>query len=112
MILIWDKVSFLLLEEMTMPDLSKKNTTDYKRYLILALSTGASLILGLLSFGGMYALWPALIPAAAGFALSVVYEFEIYSQNITRAFEKLFNLDYFEKQLPKYYLKHYFQNAV
>lgn len=82
---------------------------NYKRYLILALSAGASLILGLLSFGGMYALWPALIPAASGFALSVVYEFEIYSQNLTRAFEKLFSANYFEKQLPKYYLQHYFQ---
>ncbi|MDF1828360.1 MAG: hypothetical protein P1U39_08795 [Legionellaceae bacterium] len=82
---------------------------DYKRYLILALSAGASLILGLLSFGGVYALWPALIPAASGFALSVVYEFEIYSQNLTRAFEKLFSGNYFEKQLPKYYLHHYFQ---
>jgi len=99
-----------------MSDLPKKNqkelekdSIDYKRYLILALSTGASLILGLLSFGGMYALWPALIPAARGFALSVVYEFEIYSQNLTRAFEKLLSNDYFEKQLPKYYLKQYFQ---
>ena len=92
-----------------MSDLPKEESIDYKRYLILALSTGASLILGLLSFGGMYALWPALIPAASGFALSVVYEFEIYSQNLTRAFEKLFSNDYFEKQLPKYYLKHYFQ---
>jgi hypothetical protein len=82
---------------------------NYKRYLILALSAGASLILGLLSFGGMYALWPALIPAASGFALSVVYEFEIYSQNLTRAFEKLFSANYFEEQLPKYYLQHYFQ---
>ena len=81
----------------------------YKRYLILALSAGASLTLGLLSFGGMFALWPALIPAASGFALSVVYEFEIYSQNLTRAFEKLFSTNYFEKQLPKYYLQHYFQ---
>jgi hypothetical protein len=89
----------------------EEQPVDYKRYLILALSVGASLILGLLSFGGMYALWPALIPAASGFALSVVYEFEIYSQNLTRAFEKLLSNNYFEKQLPKYYLKHYFQTA-
>lgn len=87
----------------------EKHQEDYKRYLILALSTGASLILGLLSFGGMYAFWPALTPAASGFGLSVVYEFEIYSQNLTRAFEKLMSNDYFEKQLPKYYLKQHFQ---
>ncbi|MDF1684282.1 MAG: hypothetical protein P1U36_06450 [Legionellaceae bacterium] len=87
----------------------EQTSINYRRYLILALSTGASLILGLLSFGGMFALWPALIPAASGFALSVVYEFEIYSQNLTRAFEKLFSANYFEKQLPRYYLLHYFQ---
>jgi hypothetical protein len=107
-----------MLKELTMPNLSRREedarraeqaSIDYKRYLILALSAGASLILGLLAFGGMYALWPALIPAATGFTLSVVYEFEIYSQNLTRAFEKLFSRDYFEKQLPKYYLHHYFQ---
>jgi len=107
-----------MLKELTMPNLSRREedarraeqaSIDYKRYLILALSAGASLILGLLAFGGMYALWPALIPAASGFTLSVVYEFEIYSQNLTRAFEKLFSRNYFEKQLPKYYLHHYFQ---
>lgn len=87
----------------------KQEPVDYRHYLILALSTGASLILGLLSFGGMYALWPMLFPAISSFALSVVYEFEIYSQNLTRAFDKLLTGDYFEKQLPKYYLKHYFQ---
>ena len=88
---------------------AKNDPIDYKRYLILALSTGASLILGLLSFGGMYALLPMLFPAISSFALSVVYEFEIYSQNLTRAFEKLLAGDYFEKQLPKYYLQHHFQ---
>jgi len=93
-----------------MSDLPPKDSIDYKRYLILALSAGASLGLGLLSFGGMYALWPALIPAASGFVLSVLYEFEIYSQNLTRAFEKLISNDYFEKQLPRYYLNNYFQN--
>ncbi|MDF1645777.1 MAG: hypothetical protein P1U61_02185 [Legionellaceae bacterium] len=75
------------------------------RFSLSILSAGASLILGLLSFGGMYALWPALIPAIVSFVLSVAYEGEIYSQNIERAFEKIFTKNYFEHQLTKDFLK-------
>ena len=89
----------------------KEYFEKYKRFNLLTLSAGASLILGLLSFGGMYSLWPLLIPAFSSFVLSVIYEFEIYSQNLSRAFDKLFMGDYFEKQLPKYYLLHYFQKG-
>jgi hypothetical protein len=76
-----------------------------RQFSLSLLTMGASLILGLLSFGGMYALWPALIPAFAGFLLSVIYEGEIYSQNLERAFEKLFTQNYFEKQLANDFLK-------
>lgn len=75
------------------------------RFSLSTLSAGASLILGLLSFGGMYALWPALIPALISFVLSVAYEGEIYIQNIERAFDKIFTTNYFEHQLAKQFLK-------
>lgn len=71
-------------------------------WLFLGLLTiGASLILGFLSFGGMFALWPILPLAFGALALSVAYEGEIYFQNIRGAFNKLFKRDY---------LKHYLAN--
>ncbi|KTD11568.1 hypothetical protein Lgra_1026 [Legionella gratiana] len=74
-------------------------------YLLLTLlTTGASLILGFLSFGGMYALIPALSVACATFGLSVAYEGEIYLQNIKGAFKKLFKSNYLENHLAKEYL--------
>lgn len=74
-------------------------------YLLLTLlTTGASLILGFLSFGGMYALIPALSLAFATFGLSVAYEGEIYLQNIKGAFKKLFKSNYLENHLAKEYL--------
>ncbi|KTD16005.1 Uncharacterised protein [Legionella lansingensis] len=72
-------------------------------YLLLTLLTiGASLILGFLSFGGMFALWPTLTFAFGAFVLSVAYEGEIYLQNIKGALNKLF----FKHE----YLKHYLAN--
>ena len=61
---------------------------------LIILTAGASLILGFLSFGGMYALLPFLPLAFAGFALSVSYEGEIYLQNIKGALKKLFKTNY------------------
>ena len=46
------------------------------------LTFGASLILGFLSFSGMYILVPMFPVAFAAFGLSVAYEGEIYLQNI------------------------------
>lgn len=71
---------------------------------LLLLTTGASLILGFLSFGGMYAIWPVLPVALAAFGLSVAYEGEIYLQNITGAMNKLFKHHYLQRQLAKAYL--------
>lgn len=74
-------------------------------YMMLTLLTvGASSILGFLSFGGMYALIPALSVAFATFGLSVAYEGEIYLQNIKGAFKKLFKNNYLENHLAKEYL--------
>lgn len=74
-------------------------------YLVLSLLTvGASLILGLLSFSGMYALMPLLSLAFATFFLSVAYEGEIYLQNLKGALAKLFKPNYLENHLAKEYL--------
>jgi hypothetical protein len=75
---------------------------------LLLLTMGASLILGFLSFGGMYALLPLLSLAFAGFALSVAYEGEIYLQNIKGALNKLFKSRYLENYLAKEYLLTHF----
>lgn len=78
---------------------------------LLLLTVGASLILGFLSFGGMYALWPVLPLAFAGFALSVAYEGEIYLQNIKGALNKLFKFNYLKNYLAKEYLLNHFPNT-
>ena len=72
------------------------------------LALGSSLIIGLLSFGGVLALgasvpllWPIILPLAfASFALSVVYEGEIYAQNIKGSFKKL-KSNYLDRHLAK-----------
>ncbi|MGL5741936.1 MAG: hypothetical protein ACRCXC_05005 [Legionella sp.] len=78
-------------------------------YLLVTLLTlGASLILGFLSFGGMYALFPVLSLSFAAFGLSVAYEGEIYLQNIKGSFKKLFKSSYLENHLAKEYLLAHF----
>lgn len=68
---------------------NRKRFKKIPRYVALAsLTIGASLILGFLSFGGMYALYPILPLAFAAFGLSVAYEGEVYLQNIKGAFKK------------------------
>ena len=75
------------------------------RYLALSvLTSGASSILGFLSFGGMFALWPILPVAFTAFGLSVAYEGEIYLQNINGALNKLFKHNQLERGLAKQYL--------
>lgn len=79
--------------------------------LLLLLTMGASLILGFLSFSGMYALLPALPLAFAAFALSVTYEGEIYLQNIKGALNKLFKFNYLKNHLAKEYLLAHFPDT-
>ncbi|SQG91696.1 Uncharacterised protein [Legionella pneumophila subsp. pascullei] len=88
----------------------KPQKIPYYLFLLL-LTTGASLILGFLSFGGMYALLPALPLAFAGFVLSVAYEGEIYLQNIKGALNKLFKFNYLKNYLAKEYLLTHFPNT-
>lgn len=70
-----------------------------RRYVIPLFAVGASLIVGFLSFSGMYVLVPVLALAIVGFFLSVSFEYEIISENIIGAFEKLFNPNYLKQQL-------------
>lgn len=77
---------------------------------LLLLTLGASLIIGFLSFTGMFALAPFLGLAIGAFILSVAYEGEIYLKNIKGAFHKLFKSNYLKNQLAKDYLFHQFEN--
>lgn len=78
-------------------------------YFVVGLLTlGASVILGFLSFTGMLALTPLLGLAIAAFALSVVYEAEIYSQNIRAALHKIFRMDYLKRVVGMSLLKESF----
>lgn len=73
-----------------------------------SLVLGASITLGLLSFGGMFVLVPILPLALASFALSVAYEGEIYLQNVKKAWAKLFQDNYLQQQMAnEYLLKHF-----
>ncbi|CAM2901640.1 Uncharacterised protein [Legionella steigerwaltii] len=92
---------------------NKKKFKKIPSYVALgSLTVGASLILGFLSFGGMYALYPAISLAFATFGLSVAYEGEIYLQNIKGAFKKLFKKNYLENHLAKEYLLEHFSEAI
>ena len=69
------------------------------------LMAGASLTMGLLSFSGILAIWPGVLPLAfGGFFLSVAYEGEIYLKNIKGSLKKLFKSNQLERQLAKSYL--------
>ncbi len=89
--------------------MNKKESFKLKKipyYLALFLLTaGASLILGFLSFSGMYALYPFISLAFTTFTLSVIYEMQIYLENIVSAFKKLFQVDYLEQHLAQDYLE-------
>lgn len=87
------------------PFISRK--TPFKLALLI-LTFGASIILGFLSFSGMYAFLPALPLAFATFALSVAYEGEIYLQNIKGALKKLFKNNYLEHHFAKEFLLTHF----
>ena len=65
------------------------------------LMLGASLTIGLLSFGGMLAITSSLPVVCAAFVLSVAYEGEIYLQNIRSALKKLFKSSQLERELAK-----------
>jgi hypothetical protein len=65
----------------------------YYYYVPGILVGGAGLVQGLLSFCGMYVYWPNLFAGSASGFLAVVYECEVYRQNINTALEKIFERD-------------------
>lgn len=82
-------------------------------YLFLAaLTGGASLTLGFLSFTGAMALWPALGFGISFFVLSVAYEGEIYLQNIKGALNKLFQSSYTRRRLANEFLLEHLPDAL
>lgn len=70
---------------------------------VLAIS--ASMILGLLSFSGMLAIWPILSFAFAAFIFAIIIEGQIYIDNIRSSLEKLTNPKAYEHQLIGLYLQ-------
>lgn len=69
------------------------------------LAISASMILGLLSFSGMLAIWPAITIASAAFIFAIIIEGEIYLQNIISALQKLMDPKAYEHQLVGLYLQ-------
>lgn len=69
------------------------------------LAVSASMILGLLCFSGMLAIWPALTVAFAAFFFAIVIEGQIYLDNIRSAFEKFTDPKAYEHQLTAIYLQ-------
>lgn len=78
-----------------------------KNPITVVLTLGASLLLGLLSFGGMYVLWPWLSLSIAAMFLSVVYEGEIYHKNISNALNKLLDKNFTAEILGEEFLKNF-----
>jgi hypothetical protein len=68
-----------------------------KRIKSVLLTVGASLVLGLLSFAGFYAIFPYVPFAITSFFLATIYEAQIFDQNITDVLNKLSAKDYFKQ---------------
>lgn len=77
----------------------------FRNSILLLLTVGASLTLGLLSFSGMFVLWPILWLAGASAILAVAYEGEIYWQNLKGVFKTLFTPNALKKQMFREYLE-------
>ncbi len=71
------------------------------RFTSFTLMIGAITILGLLSFSGIYILTPILGLAITAFILSVIFEGEIYYQNISKAIKSLLKPHYIESKLTE-----------
>lgn len=82
-------------------------------YLFLTLLTvGASIILSFLSFGGMFAIYALLPLAFTSAVLSVLYEGEIYLQNLKASYNKLFKNNYLKNHLAKDFMLQHVNEAV
>ena len=66
-----------------------------------SLMIGVCIILGFLSFTGIYVLAPILPLAILAFFLSVIYEGEIYQQNITKSIQSLREPNYLKRKISE-----------
>ncbi len=73
--------------------------------LLLLLTLGASLTLGLLSMSGFIAVVPMVSLGLASFALSVMFEGEIYFANLRDALKRLIQKDHHRLEHSKRFLK-------
>ncbi|NDH67585.1 MAG: hypothetical protein EBY22_06690 [Gammaproteobacteria bacterium] len=93
----------------TTPD--RRAYPTYDRWAIVievsawVLAISASMILGLLSFSGMLAIWPVLPLAFAAFLFAIVIEGQIYLDNMRSSLEKLSDPKAYEHQLSDLYLQ-------
>ena len=93
----------------TTPD--RRAYPTYDRWAIVievsawVLAISASMILGLLSFSGMLAIWPVLPLAFAAFLFAIVIEGQIYLDNMRSSLEKLSDPKAYEHQLSALYLQ-------
>lgn len=81
-----------------------------KNALAFILSLGSSLTLGLLSFGGFYALIPSLTIGFSSFILASLYEGQIYFENIKAALQILFEPKHFDELLAEELIEEVLQN--
>jgi hypothetical protein len=80
--------------------------------LLFILTFGASLTLGLLSFSGMFVIWPIIPLAIAAFLLAIAYEGEIFWQNIKGAFKTLFSRQALRRQLFREFLHDHMPDGI
>ncbi|MBP6918035.1 MAG: hypothetical protein KBB94_03895 [Legionellaceae bacterium] len=91
--------------------LDRRAYPTYDRWAIVievsawVLAISASMILGLLSFSGMLAIWPVLPLAFAAFLFAIVIEGQIYLDNMRSSLEKLSDPKAYEHQLSALYLQ-------
>lgn len=69
--------------------------------LTISLTLGATFILGLLSFGGAFAVWPVLWFAITSFLFCVAWESIVYHQNIEEGLKKIFKSDSAEMEVAR-----------
>ncbi|MBX9703012.1 MAG: hypothetical protein K2X39_02545, partial [Silvanigrellaceae bacterium] len=79
---------------------------------ICALAGCASIVIGLLSFGGMLAISPLVSLAIGSALLAVAYEGEIYLKNIQATWNKVFKSKYIERSLAKKFLFEHFPDVT
>lgn len=78
--------------------MTKKSKQHLWTAVNLVLTAGASLTLGLLSFGGFYAICPSIIFGTGSAFLATLYEGEIYYSNTKDAIKKLLKPNYFNQK--------------